>query len=133
MHQYDKVLSYIDYFTSAGEEVSTLVHNPPNKPYLNYSSEMISFIQEVYQVGLLDTEYLPYLERHLQHKANYTEYTDTADIRLLRAIVINYVRQERFQEGLWIVSAQDGIFSKIFMRLYEYRSIRADGLNEQNE
>ncbi|MCK9610430.1 MAG: hypothetical protein M0R67_04545 [Candidatus Cloacimonas sp.] len=61
MQQYDKVLSYIDFFSAAGEDVGTWVHNPPYFPYVNYSKEMSFFIHEVNETNLMDTEYLPYL------------------------------------------------------------------------
>lgn len=117
MHQYDKVLSYIDYFSTTGEEVGTWVHNPPDFPYVNYSKEMSSFIHEVYETDLMDTEYLPYLESHLLLDANYDNHIETADFRLLRAILTYYVRQERFQEGLWLVAILDGSFNKALNRL----------------
>jgi len=119
MHQYDKVLSYIDYFSTAGEEAGTWVFNPPNFPYVDYSKELSSFIQDVYQTDLLDTEYLPYLESHLPHDANLADYIENADFRLLRAILTYYVRQERFQEGLWLVAVHDGCFLKILNKLHE--------------
>jgi len=121
MHQYDKVLSYIDYFSTAGEEAGTWVFNPPNFPYVDYSKELSSFIQDVYQTDLLDTEYLPYLESHLPHDANLADYIENADFRLLRAILTYYVRQERFQEGLWMVAVQDQSFSKILNRLAKHQ------------
>lgn len=40
MHQYDKVLSLIDYFSTTGEKAGTWVHNPHDFPYVNYSPEM---------------------------------------------------------------------------------------------
>ena len=120
MHQYDKVLSCIDYFSTAGEEVGTWVHNPPDFPYVKYFPEISSFIHEVYQTDLLDTEYLPYLESHLPRDANYADYIENADFRLLRAILTYYVRQERFQEGLWMVAVQDGSFSKVLNRLMTF-------------
>ncbi len=117
MHQYDKVLSYIDFFSTAGEEVETWVYNPPDFPYVIYSPEISSFIHEVYQTDLMDTEYLPYLESHLPRDANYADYIENADFRLLRAILTYYVRQERFQEGLWTIAVQNGSFSKVLNRL----------------
>jgi len=122
MHQYDKVLSYIDYFSTAGEEVGTWVHNPPDFPYVKYSSEISAFIYEVYQTDMLDTEYLPYLESHLHHDVDYADYIENADFRLLRAILTYYVRQERFQEGLWLEAVMDGSFSKILLKIAELYS-----------
>ena len=117
MHQYDKVLSYIDYFSTAGEEVGTWVHNPPDFPYVKYFPEISSFIHEVYQTDLLDTEYLPYLETHLPLDANYADYIENADFRLLRAILTYYVRQERFQEGLWTVAVSERCFYKLLTKI----------------
>jgi hypothetical protein len=95
------------------------VFNPPDFPYVNYSKELSSFIHEVYKTDLMDTEYLPYLESHLPHGANYADYIETADFRLLRAILTYFVRQERFHEGLWMVAVQNGSFLKILNRLHE--------------
>lgn len=120
MHRYDKVLSYINYFSTAGEEVGTWVYNPPDFPYVKYSKEISSFIHEVYETDLMDTEYLPYLESHLPLDANYADHIEKADFRLLRAILTYYVRQERFQEGLWMVAVQDGSFSKVLNRLMTF-------------
>jgi hypothetical protein len=117
MHQYDKVLSYIDYFSTAREDVGTWVHNPPDLPYVNYSKEIISFIDEVYKTDLMDTEYLPYLESIIPRDAKLADYIDTADFRLLRAILTYYVRQERFCDGLWLEAVRDRIFSKILLRI----------------
>jgi hypothetical protein len=119
MHQYDKVLGYIDFFSTAGEEAGTWVHNPPDFPYVKYSPEISSFIHEVYQTDLLDTEYLLYLESHLPRDADYADYIENADFRLLRAILTYYVRQERIQEGLHLLSVVNGYFLKILMRLCE--------------
>ncbi|HOD18073.1 MAG TPA: DUF6508 domain-containing protein [Candidatus Cloacimonadota bacterium] len=119
MHQYDKVLSYIDYLSTATEEVGTWVHKPHILPYVNYSQELSSFIHEVYQTDLMDTEYLTYLESHLPRDAKLADYIDTADFRLLRAILTYYVRQERFCEGLWLEAVRDRIFSKILNRLLQ--------------
>lgn len=74
MHQYDKVLSYIDYFSTAGEEVSTRVHNPPNMPYVSYYPDLISFIDEAYLTDLLGSEYLSYLISHI-HKESYLSWS----------------------------------------------------------
>jgi hypothetical protein len=101
MHEYNKVPSYIDYFSTSGEEIGTWVHNPPNLTYMSYSSEMLSFIHKVYQPDLIDAEYLPYLESHLPHEINLADYIEIADFRLIRAILTYFVRQERFSDGLW--------------------------------
>lgn len=46
MHKYNKVLSYIDYFYTTGEEAGTLVSEPYVYPYVNYTPEMMSIIDE---------------------------------------------------------------------------------------
>ena len=102
MHQYDKVQSYIDYFSTAGEEAGSWVSKPHVFPFVNYSPETTSFIDEVYKTDLIDIEYLPYFESHNPKELNLSDYIENADFRLLRAIIMYYVSQERFQEGLWL-------------------------------
>jgi len=122
MHQYDKVLSYIDYFSTAGEEAGTWVYKPHVFPFVNYSPETTSFIDEVYKTDLIDIEYLPYLESHNPKELNLSDYIENADFRLLRAIIMYYVSQERFQEGLWLEAVMDGSFSKILLKIAELYS-----------
>lgn len=117
MHQYDKVLSYIDYFSTAVEEAGSWVSKPHFFPYVKHSQEISSFIDEVYQTDLLDTEHLPYLETHLPRDANYADYIENADFRLLRAILTYYVKQERFQEGLWMVAVSERCFYKLLTKI----------------
>lgn len=99
MHEYNKVPSYIDYFSTSGEEIGTWVHKLPNLTYMSCSSVMLSFIHKVYQNDLIDTKYLPYLEINLPYVTNLADYIEIADLGLLRAILTYYVRQERFQGG----------------------------------
>jgi hypothetical protein len=40
MHQYDKVLSYIDYFSTVGEEVGVLLYDPPYTLCLKYHQKL---------------------------------------------------------------------------------------------
>lgn len=117
MHQYDKVLSYIDYFSTAGEEAGTWVSKPHVLPYVSYSKQITSFIDEVYKTDLIDTEYLPYLKSIIPFDAKLADYVDAADFRLLKAIFTYYVRQERFQESLWMVAVQYGSFSKLLTKI----------------
>jgi len=79
--------------------------------------KLTSFIDEVYKTDLIDIEYLSYLESHIPKESNLSDYIENADFRLLRAILTYYVRQERFQEGLWLGAVQDGILGKILLRM----------------
>ncbi len=117
MAQYDKLLSYIDYFSAAGKEVGTWVHKPGEFPYVNYSEELSPFIHEVYKTDLMDTEYLPYLKKQLPPQTSPADFIESADFRMLRAILSYYVRQERFQEGLWKHAVANKIFYRILLRL----------------
>ena len=47
------------------------------------------------------------------------EYIASADLELLKAILTGYIRQERFNEGLWEEAASQGVFLKILYRLRE--------------
>lgn len=117
MNKYEKLLSYIYYFTTAGEEAGTWMNTPPDFPYVKYSKEISSFIHEIYETDLMDTEYLSHLKEHLPTAANLADYIETADFRLLRAILSYYVRQERFQEGLWGIAVEKHIFLNLLNRL----------------
>ncbi|MCK9335180.1 MAG: DUF6508 domain-containing protein [Candidatus Cloacimonetes bacterium] len=122
MHQYDKVLSYIDYFSTAGEKAGTWVSKPHVFPFVNYSPEMISFIDEVYKTDLIDIEYLSYLESHIPKESNLSDYIENADFRLLRAILTYYVRQERFYDGLFQGAVIDKTIYRILLKLNDAKT-----------
>ena len=122
MPQYDKLLSYIDYFSTAGKEEGTWVLKPQEFPYLNYSELLSSFIKDVHETDLMDTDYLPYLKEHLPAKTKLADSIETADFRMLRAILTYFVRQERFQEGLWQSAVADKTFYRILLRLRDIAS-----------
>ncbi len=46
-----------------------------------------------------------------------TDKIESADFELLKAMLTYYNRQERFQEGLWSVAAQNGILLRLLKRL----------------
>jgi hypothetical protein len=122
MHQYDKALSYIDYFSSAGEEAGTWVYKPHVFPYVHYSLEMISFIDEVYKTHLIDIEYLSYMESHITKESNLSDYIENADFRLLRVILTYYVRQERFYDGLLQGAVIDKTIYRILLKLSDTKT-----------
>ena len=47
------------------------------------------------------------------------DYINEADLELLKAILTGYIRQERFNEGLWGEAVSEGIFLKILYRFRE--------------
>ena len=122
MPQYDKLLSYIDYFSAAGKDEGTWVLKPGEFPYVNYSEVLSSFIKDVHETDLMDSEYLPYLKEHLPPKTKLADSIESADLRMLRAILTYFVRQERFQDGLWQSAVADKTFYRILLRLREITS-----------
>ncbi|MCB5270428.1 MAG: DUF6508 domain-containing protein [Candidatus Cloacimonetes bacterium] len=122
MSQYDKLFSYIDYFSAAGKEEGSWVLKPGEFPYVNYSELLSSFIKDLHETDLMDSEYLSYLKENLPAQAKLADAIDSADFRMLRAILTYFVRQERFQEGLWQSAVMDKSFYRILLRLREITS-----------
>lgn len=113
-------MSYIDYFSKAGGEIGEWVTKPSEFPYVDYSEKMLSFIEEVSQTDLLDTEYLTYLKDHVPPGSWSPKQLESADFRTLKAILTYFVRQERFNEGLWMTAARNGYFLEILLRIRDH-------------
>lgn len=64
-------------------------------------------------------DYLEIIENEIGNVKEIDSYIRTADIKLLRAILTGYIRQERFNEGLWATAAKDKVFLKILNRFEE--------------
>ncbi len=119
MGQYDKILSYLDYFQKAGEEAGTWVHREGYFSYVDYVQEFLNFHDEVYKTDLIDTKYLEHLEEYFTQKQDIASYINTADMDLLKSILTYYIRGDRFCEGLWLSAIIDKAFLRILLRLKE--------------
>ncbi len=123
MSQYADLLKYIGYF--ADESISFSTWQAPDQRaddvvslgYPNYDARLREFVEATYQAKVLDQDYLDYLTQHVPDPDKLVASIDTADFKLLRAILTYYIRQERFCEGTWAQAAKEKIFLKLLRRL----------------
>lgn len=122
---FEKIRAYISYF----EEIDT--ENPcrwegvrigengtHTMPYPVYDKKLLQFIDDATNSGLMDYAYGKTIEKYgLEMSDSLAERIDTADLKLTKAILTCYVRQERFCDGLWGKAVKDGIFLALLKRL----------------
>lgn len=86
MHPYNKVLNNTDTSSVASEETRSWIQNFPNLLFVNNSKDIRTLINVVHKTDLINTEYFPYLESTIHLDASQSDYADTTDSHLLRAI-----------------------------------------------
>ncbi len=88
--------------------------------YPIYDDTLVEFIEEFYKTNLISYEYLNVIEsRGLKDTNKINNAIDDVDMKLLKAILTGYVRQERFCDGLWADVVGDKVFLKILKRFNE--------------
>ena len=97
--------------------------------YTEYAKEMNDFAHCIYEVKYTDFDYVSTLKEYgVMEYEDLKEKVLTADEKLLKAIMTQLIRDERFNSGAWIAYEEDGLFEKALRRLgviYGY-SFRCD-------
>ena len=66
----------------------------------------------------MDVSYGDTLEEYgLEMNSELAKKIDTADFKLVKAILTCYIRQERFCDGLWGRAIKEGIFLTLLKRI----------------
>lgn len=126
----EKLVKYIPYLETAGEKniYSYSVNNKNTDNIYNFGSpvyedKLVEFIDEVYGTNLISYNYLTVIKNVTKGTGTIETFIVTADIKLLKAILTLYIRQERFNEGLWKIAVRDKLFLKIINRFREILDI----------
>lgn len=122
---FEKIFPYISYFEEEiSEDSCRWEKSHPTKsvaftmPYPVYEDKLLRFIDDASNSGLMDYAYgETILEYALEQNNELRNYIDTADLRLTKAILTCYIRQERFCDGLWGQAVKEGTFLALLKRL----------------
>lgn len=120
-----EVLSFIPYFeNTAPEEIAhigsreTLPDGMLSFPYPVYARKFRDFIYEFEASRIPDPNYMENLRNHpLSDPNDIRKAVNKADLALLFSIFTFFIRQERFNEGLWVTAVKTGIFLHILRRI----------------
>ena len=121
----EKLCIYIPYFETATKKSvyhwdggEKLGEKHFKLAYPVYEDTLRGFIQEVYNSNIMCNNYLDILQSHgLNNEEQIINAIDDADFEIIKAILTGYIRQERFNDGLWASAVEDKIFLKILQRL----------------
>lgn len=119
MEDYQELFAYIPYFEKEDTEFCNW-----DSGYPVYGEKLSEFIKTAYETDLLRTDYLEYIEERIKDHDIPTAIP-SADLELLKAILTYYVRQERFNDGLWARAARDKVFLGILYRLRDLTITKA--------
>ena len=121
----EKIRNYISYFETVHAETACrwkgsqrLKNGAFSMPFPAYETQFLDFIDDVSNSDLMDVRYGDTLAEYgLGMNNELTKKIDTADLRLAKAILTCYVRQERFCDGLWGQAIQEGTFLALLKRI----------------
>ena len=121
----EKIRNYISYFETTHAETACrwegsheLENGAFSMPFPAYETRFLDFIDDISNSGLMDVCYGNTLEEYgLEMNHELTKKIDTADLRLAKAILTCYVRQERFCDGLWGRAIKEGTFLALLKRI----------------
>lgn len=120
----DKLCKYIPYFENATKDSAChwsggekLGEKHYTSCYPVYDNILQEFISEFYKTNLICYDYFDATHnKGLNGTEDMNSVIDTADFELLKAILTEYIRQERFCDGLWELAVEDKVFLKILQR-----------------
>ena len=121
----EKIRNYISYFKTIHTETACrwegsrkLESGSFSMPFPVYDTHFLNFIDDVSNSDLMDVSYGDTLEEYgLGMNNELTKKIDTADFKLVKAILTCYIRQERFCDGLWGRAIKEGIFLTLLKRI----------------
>ncbi|CAM3892691.1 DUF6508 domain-containing protein [Lederbergia lenta] len=129
MGKYQSVIDYISYFKNVTEEEACYWGGGDKRDdgiftisYPVYDKQLTSFIEEVTKTDLLDSNYISTLEKYglpMTMSDEIMRVIHTSNEELTKAILTAYIRQERFNEGLWATAVKDKVFYKLLIRLQQ--------------
>ena len=122
---FEKISKYIPYFETADAVVACrwkksrkMEDGSFSMPYPVYENELLQFIDDASNSGLLDYAYIDTIKKHGYELNNsVANAIEIADIELAKAILTSYIRQERFCSGLWGRAVKDGVFLALLKRI----------------
>jgi len=123
-----KLLSFISYFEDdnieyckwqAGEKFE---NDMSYMSYPVYDDRLQEFIRAASDSGLMNRDYISLLNDEIGPEKDIIKVIDeTNDRDILIAALTYFVRQERFQEGIWGMAAKDKVFLRILLKLRKYK------------
>ena len=121
----EKIRDYISYFETVHAETACrwegsrkLKSGAFSMPFPVYETQFLNFIDNVSNSDLMDFSYGETLEEYgLEMNNGLTKKIDSADFKLVRAILTCYIRQERFCDGLWGRAIKEGTFLALLKRI----------------
>ena len=122
---FKKITSYISYFEEESPDYSCqweqshpMENGAFTMPYPIYEDKLHQFINDVSNSELMDYAYGDTIQEYgLEQNNELRDHIDTADLKLTKAILTCYIRQERFCDGVWGRAVKEGTFLALLKRL----------------
>lgn len=121
---YDNVFSYIRYLDEVDIKESCNWEGGESDedgiitiPFPVYNIKIDEFINDVYKTNLMTNNYLGYIKEKVPENSTFEDIIETADLSLCKAILTDYIRKERFCDGVWADAVKNKVFLRLLMRI----------------
>lgn len=120
MKDYRKLYSFLPYFEEAASKGTEDLVKDGSLFYTEYSGKIDEFVDCFYEQDFMDTSYIETLNQHgIINEQTMAEKIPEADMELLKAIMTQMTREERFTTGAIAGYAKDGLVAQALIRLGE--------------
>ncbi|MDW0108432.1 DUF6508 domain-containing protein [Sporosarcina aquimarina] len=126
MEQYRKLYSYLPYFEKRADENLKTITEGSSLFHASYVEKINEFVSSFYDSGFVDSDYGGTLSTHgITSVEKIRGSIPTASADLLKAIMTQMIREERFSSGAIASYAENGFIEQALRRLggiYGYTS-----------
>ncbi|GKV70482.1 hypothetical protein NCCP2716_29800 [Sporosarcina sp. NCCP-2716] len=120
MPKIGKLVSHLPYFESVEGRGTASMVKEANLFYVDYEEGLRSFVADFHDSGIADTSYTETLANAgIRSSDEMASAIPAADEAVLRAMLTQMVREERFSSGALARYANDGVIAEVLRRLSE--------------
>ena len=113
----EKIKFYIEYFSNKNNIFYERINNSFYNTVIRYSSTIIDFI---YEINLIDYNYKDTINIYHKNYSKLYELVDICDIKLAKAILTYYIKEEKVCNGLIASAIYYNVFEKALYKILPY-------------
>ncbi|WP_294171792.1 DUF6508 domain-containing protein [uncultured Clostridium sp.] len=116
----EKIKFYIDYFSNKNNIFYESKNNAFYNTIIRYSSTIIEFVDFVYEINLIDNNYKNTINIYHENYSKLYELADISDIKLSKALLTYYIKEEKVCKGLIASAIYYNVFEKVLYNILPY-------------
>lgn len=116
----EKIKFYIEYFSNKNNIFYEYKNNSFYNTVIRYSSTIIEFIDFICEINLIDYNYKNTINIYHKNYSQLYELADISDIKLSKALLTYYIKEEGVCNGLIASAIYYNVFEKVLYNILPY-------------